>query len=69
MIINTTNRLDAVQRAQEAAAASTGADVAPLIPYPDQVFQTAMTGDVLKQAIAKTNDVGLWKSRFFDRPR
>ncbi|MBK8051483.1 MAG: protein translocase subunit SecD [Anaerolineales bacterium] len=64
MIINTTNRPDAVQRAQEAAAASTGADVAPLIPYPDQVFQTAMTGDVLKQAIAKTNDVGLWEIAF-----
>lgn len=62
MVINTTNRPDSVQRVQEAAANGT-ADAAPT-PFPDQVFETVMTGDVLKNAQAKTDQLNQWEIAF-----
>ena len=56
MIVNTTNRPDGVQRAQAGVAAGT-VDPA-MIPYPDRVFQTVMTGDVLAGAIAVADEFG-----------
>lgn len=62
MIINTTNRPDAVKRAQEQIDAGKMAS-APM-PYPDQVFETAMTGDVLKTAQAKLDNTNQWEIAF-----
>lgn len=62
MVINTTNRPDAVQQLQEAVAA--GEAVAQQIPYPDQVFETVMTGDILRAALATQNEFGQWQIQF-----
>lgn len=56
MIINTTNKPTAVQEVQSAVDAGTRAPAQ--IPYPDQVFQTVMTGDVLQTATARTDQYG-----------
>ena len=61
MVINTTNRPDAVTRAQETADQENSAP--PPTPF-DQVFQTAMTGDVLSQAIAKQDQYNQWEIGF-----
>ncbi len=59
MIINTTNHPEAIQRAQA------GEPIDPnLIPYPDQLFTTAMTGDVLSGASAAPDQFGQWQINF-----
>jgi protein-export membrane protein SecD len=62
MIINTTNRPNAVEAAQEAIAAGTRDPAS--IPYPDQVFETVMTGDVLQTATARANEFNQWEIAF-----
>ena len=62
MIVNTTNNPNAVQEAQAAIDAGTR-ESAP-IPYPDQVFETAMTGDVLQTATARADQFGKWEIAF-----
>ncbi len=62
MIINTTNRPDAVAQAQEGLAS--GAITPDQIPYPNQVFQTAMTGEVLRSALAFQDQFGQWQIQF-----
>lgn len=62
MIINTTNRPTAAQDAAEAIANGT---VSPdQVPYPDQVFTTAMTGDVLRSALATQDQFGQYEIAF-----
>lgn len=62
MIINTTNRPDAVSRFLENLE---GSDVLPQqIPYPDQIFNTVMTGDILRSALAVQNEFGQWLIQF-----
>lgn len=58
MIINTTGRPTAVTDAAEGLAA--GQIDPSQIPYPDQVFQTVMTGDVLRSAVAYQDNLGTW---------
>ncbi|MEZ4674564.1 MAG: hypothetical protein R2932_09995 [Caldilineaceae bacterium] len=59
MIINTTNHPNAVQTAQA------GGLVDPTsIPYPDQVFQTVMTGGVLSNAAATPDQFNQWQINF-----
>jgi len=62
MIINTTNHPNAIANAQEAIAS--GAIDPAAIPYPDQVFNTAMTGDVLSNATAVQNEFNQWRISF-----
>lgn len=59
MIINTTNRPDAVQRAMQADPAA-----APFAPYPDRVFETVMTGDILQNAVAAQDEFNQWQIQF-----
>ncbi|MCB0123957.1 MAG: protein translocase subunit SecD [Caldilineaceae bacterium] len=59
MIINTTNHPNAVQTAQEGGLVDPSS-----IPYPDRVFQTAMTGEVLRDAIAAPDQYGNWQINF-----
>lgn len=59
MIINTTNKPTAVQ----SYLASPGADP-NLTPYGEQVFTTAMTGDVLRTAISRQDQFGQWEIGF-----
>jgi protein-export membrane protein SecD len=62
MIINTTNRPDAVDRFLENLD---GREVLPQqIPYPDQTFNTVMTGDILRSALAVQNEFGQWQIQF-----
>jgi protein-export membrane protein SecD len=61
MIINTTNKPTAVA---DALAGENGPAASQLTPYPDQVFQTAMTGDVLRTAIAYQDELGQWQISF-----
>jgi preprotein translocase subunit SecD len=62
MIINTTNRPDAVQATQAAIEAGTREPAA--IPYPDQVFETVMKGDVLQTATARPGQYGGYEIAF-----
>ncbi|MFN8468659.1 MAG: protein translocase subunit SecD [Caldilineaceae bacterium] len=62
MLINTSNRPNAVKQAQDEIAAGTR-ETAP-IPYPDQVFETVMTGDVLQTATARADQFGKWEIAF-----
>lgn len=62
MLINTTNRPDIVQKAQEAADAAS-ADL-PNVAFGDQVFETVMTGDILDNAIATQGQLGQWEIGF-----
>ena len=62
MIINTTNNPNAVQEVQAAIDAGTR-EAAP-IPYPDQAFDTVMTGDVLQTATARADQFGKWEIAF-----
>jgi preprotein translocase subunit SecD len=62
MVINTTNRPTAATDYLEQVAAGT-ADPA-LVPYPDQVFETVMTGDVLRNAIATQDQFNQWLIQF-----
>ena len=61
MIINTTNHPNAAANAEAAIAAGTLPPGA--VPYPDQVFETVMTGDILRNASRHprpTRPVGDW---------
>jgi protein-export membrane protein SecD len=63
MVINTTNHPTLASELQADIAAGT-ADPA-LIPYPDQVFQTVMTGDILRTAVATQDQLtGQWQISF-----
>ena len=62
MIINTTGRPTAVADAAEGLAS--GQIDPSQIPYPDQVFPTVMTGDVLRNALAYPDDLGQWQISF-----
>lgn len=62
MIINTTNNPDAIANAQ--AAIQNGTIDPAAIQYPDQVFTTAMTGDVLANAAAVPDEFGQWRINF-----
>lgn len=62
MIINTTNRPTV---ADELLAEVMAGNAEPAnIPYPGQVFQTVMTGDVLRNAIATQGQFGEWLITF-----
>lgn len=59
MIINTTNKPSAVQE----YLTSAGSD--PLAtPYGERVFETVMTGDVLRTAIARQDQFNMWEIGF-----
>ncbi len=62
MIINTTNRPTAAANAQAAIEAGTLPPGA--VPYPDQVFETVMTGDILRNALATQGQLGQWEIGF-----
>jgi protein-export membrane protein SecD len=62
MIINTTNRPTAVADAQAGIAA--GTQDPALVPYPDVVFETVMTGDVLSAATARADQFGSYEIAF-----
>lgn len=62
MIINTTNNPNAIAKAQSGIQSG---DIDPAqIPYPEQQFNTVMTGDVLADAIAAPNEFGQWRINF-----
>ncbi len=62
LVINTTNRPTAATDLQKAIEAG---DVAPMdIPYPEQVFETVMTGDILSDARAVRDQYGQWEISF-----
>lgn len=62
MVINTSNHPTLAKDMQ--AQIDAGATQAAAIPYPDQVFQTVMTGDVLKEAVAAPDQFGQWQINF-----
>ncbi len=62
MMINTTNHPDAVEQAQAAAASGVRDPIDA--PYGNQVFQTAMTGGVLREALAMQDQLGRWQISF-----
>jgi len=59
MIINTTNRPDAVARAMEADPAAVAS-----APFADRVFETVMTGDILQNALAAQDEYNQWQIQF-----
>ena len=62
IVINTTSRPTAATELQadiEAGNAEPGA-----IPYPDTVFETVMTGDILRNAVAAPDQYGQWEINF-----
>ncbi len=61
MIINTTNRPNAVEEWKKRAEAEGGQINAP---YPDRVFETVMTGDILRNAVATQDRYGQWQIEF-----
>src|SRR4029079_17132764 len=62
MVINTTNRPTAADDLQKEITAGTAAP--ENIPYPGRVFQTVMTGDVLRNAIAAQGQLNQWVINF-----
>ncbi len=62
MIINTTNNPNKVEEFQKAVEDGT-LEPAP-VPYPDQVFETVMTGDILRNALANQDQYGQWQIGF-----
>jgi len=58
-VINTTNRPDAVAR----YLASSGSSPASA-PFPDRVFETVMTGDILQNAVASQDEYNQWQIQF-----
>lgn len=62
MVINTTNRPNVATELQAEIAA--GNALPELIPYPDQVFETVMTGDVLRTAVATQDEFNQWMISF-----
>ncbi len=59
MVINTTKRPDAVSRALAADPSASAAT-----PFPDRVFETVMTGDILQNAIASQDEFNQWQIQF-----
>ena len=60
--INTTNRPDAVAKLQEAVNAG---EAAPQpVPFPDEVFATIMTGDILEAVVATQDEFTQWQIQF-----
>ena len=66
MIINTTHKPTAV--ADALAGENSTLEASQITPYPDQIFETAMTGDVLKSAIAYQDQLGQWQISFETTP-
>lgn len=62
MVINTSNHPKLAAELQ--ADINAGNAQPELIPYPDQVFQTVMTGDVLRNAIANIDQFNAWQISF-----
>jgi protein-export membrane protein SecD len=62
MVINTTNRPTVADDLQKEIAAGNAA--AENIPFPGKVFQTLMTGEVLRNAAAKPDQFGQWQISF-----
>ncbi len=62
-VVNTTNRPNAVAETRQAMASGLS-DVVPL-PFPDTVFETVMTGTVLRDAVPSVDDTtGQWQISF-----
>ncbi len=60
--INTTNRPDDVTKLQEAVAAGEAAPQS--VPFPEQVFTTIMTGDILQAVVATQDQYTNWQIQF-----
>ncbi len=60
--INTTNRPDAVAKLQQAVAAGEAAPQS--VPFPDEVFATIMTGDILEGVVAAQDEFTQWQIQF-----
>jgi len=63
MIINTTNRPTAAADAL-AAGLQAGTVTPSMVPFPDTLFTTVMTGDVLRNAIATLDQFNQWEINF-----
>ena len=63
MVINTTNRPTAAQEFIQTAGVSNTNTLASA-PYPDQVFTTVMTGEILRNAIATQDQFNQWQINF-----
>jgi protein-export membrane protein SecD len=60
--INTTNRPNAVAALQEAMAAG---EAAPqTVPFPEELFETIMTGDILQAVVATQDEYTFWQIQF-----
>ncbi|MCC6169107.1 MAG: protein translocase subunit SecD [Caldilineaceae bacterium] len=62
MVINTTNHPKLASDLQAEIAAGTA--LPEPIPYPDQVFTTVMTGDILRNAVATQDQFNQWMINF-----
>ncbi len=62
MVINTSNHPHLASDLQKEITA--GKAPAATIPYPDQVFQTVMTGSILRNAVATQDQMGQWQINF-----
>ena len=62
MVINTTNRPTAATDLQAQIAQGNAVSTQPA--YPDQVFQTVMTGDILRNAVAAQDQFNQWQIHF-----
>ncbi len=60
--INTTNRPNAVTALQEAIVAGEAAPQS--IPFPDETFETIMTGDILQAVVATQDEYTFWQIQF-----
>jgi len=60
--INTTNRPEAVLGLQEAINAGEAAPQS--IPFPDETFETIMTGDILQAVVATQDEYSFWQIQF-----
>lgn len=60
--INTTNRPEAVLALQEAINAGEAAPQS--IPFPEETFETIMTGDILQAVVATQDEYSFWQIQF-----
>lgn len=60
--INTTNRPNAVANLQESIAAGEAAPQS--VPFPEEAFETIMTGDILQAVIATQDEFSFWQIQF-----
>lgn len=60
--INTTNRPTAVAALQESVAAGEAAPQS--VPFPEEIFHTIMTGDILQAVVATQDEYGFWQIQF-----